>query len=449
MAHTPRLAFVSLALSCCLALAGCGEEAAAPDAGGGMDGGTGDAGERADAMPRDAGGAQVCEGTANPCALLTAQADCDAVLGCNWSQCAGFAVACAMLRTEAMCTGSAGCSWSGVSCGGTPAECGSFTEPSTCGGQTGCTWSTVAQCRGAATPCEMLDDVQCAAQPGCRPYMAPVDAGRPDGGPPPTCDGGVPGACVPPTPPTSIVGCNPERGIECDGDWSGVDARGEAFCTPACAATECCSPRDGRFSCLPRHADGSCPAADIFIDPDQIEGRTSIEWQEFRDDSCEIAEACVGGTGMRRLLRFDTWTPNIGEADLFLGRTPAGGTSTETFSWSACHGHHHFDSYAEYELLTPGACCVAGSGHKQAFCLIDLARHDSSVGSDRAAYNCGYQGIQRGWQDVYSAGLDCQFVDVTDVPAGDYILRIRVNVEHILLESDYSNNEINVPVHID
>ena len=35
-----------------------------------------------------------------------------------------------------------------------------------------------------------------------------------------------------------------------------------------------------------------------------------------------------------------------------------------------------------------------------------------------ARYNCGRQGIQRGWADSYYNGLECQYIDVTDVPPG-------------------------------
>jgi hypothetical protein len=407
-----------------------------------------------DSGARDAGAfVQVCEGTASPCRLLENATDCNAVLGCGWTQCAGFPVRCTDQFVESACTTLSGCSWDGARCSGTPAPCSAILAADACRMQTGCTWTPIMQCRGNATPCDTLDAARCDVQPGCREHVPRVDAGPVDSGPRdawvPMCDpdGGMPTGCVAPSPPSPLTGCNPTDGVECDGDWTGTSPMtGMPYCSPACGAGECCTPRDGRFQCHPRGADGSCPAADIFIDATQIEGRFDIEWQEFRADSCEIAEACVQGTGMRRLLRFDTWTPNIGEADLFLGQPT---TPSDVFTFSPCHGHHHFDSYAQYELLSADACCVAASGHKQAFCLIDLARYDETIGGPTGVYGCGYQGIQRGYQDIYSSGLDCQFVDITDVPPGDYILRIRVNVDHILNESDYSNNEINVPVTID
>lgn len=296
-----------------------------------------------------------------------------------------------------------------------------------------------------ATGCSEPDDGSRdgGASDGAARDAAAMDAAANDAG---AVDGSL--ACIAPEGPLPFAGCNPERGIECDGDWRGPNARtGSEFCTPACGADQCCSPQRGRFECVPRDASGACPAADLFPDADRITGEYYVQYRNFAPDDCAIAEGCVGGPGVRRLLRFDLWTPNTGGADMFLGQTPRAGMSTDRYEWSSCHGHFHFNTYAEYELLTSDETCVAAPGHKQAFCLLDFYRYP---GRDEtgAVYDCSYQGIQRDWQDVYSSSLDCQWVDVTDVAPGDYVLRIRINTEHQLYESDYANNEIRVPVTI-
>jgi hypothetical protein len=61
-------------------------------------------------------------------------------------------------------------------------------------------------------------------------------------------------------------------------------------------------------------------------------------------------------------------------------------------------------------------------------------------------YTCTNQGISAGWADTYVSTLDCQWVDVTNVPAGNYFLEITVNPDQILLESNYSNNTSTIPV---
>ncbi len=233
-----------------------------------------------------------------------------------------------------------------------------------------------------------------------------------------------------------FVGCNPVTGIECDGDWAGR-------CTPACADGECCAPQMGRFRCVARDAAGACPAADLFVDRDRVVDNYNVDWRDFPADDCALVERCVDAPGVRRLLRFDTWTPNTGTADMYLG-VPT--MTSPYFEYAACHMHYHFNTYAEYDLIAADGSIVA-RGHKQAFCLLDFYHYPGTSGTG-AVYNCGNQGIEMGWQDVYSRGLDCQWVDVTAVAPGDYMLRIRINTEHILNESNYANNEITVPVTI-
>jgi hypothetical protein len=264
-----------------------------------------------------------------------------------------------------------------------------------------------------------------------------IDAGTVDGGP----------VCVPPAGPSPYPGCNPTLGIHCDGNWAGR-------CTPACTATECCSPQGNRFRCVPKNTDGTCPAADLWVDSTRLS--PYIERRTFNSTSCEIVEGCVGGTGQRRLLRFDTWTPNTGGADMYLGN-PSG---SSYFEYSSCHMHYHFNTYAQYELLTSDQMCVAATGHKQAFCLLDYYNYpcdSNGTNPDPAipdcsringGYTCSNQGIRRDAQDVYDGALDCQWIDITDVPPGDYVIRVRINTEHILNEASYANNEVRVPVTI-
>lgn len=187
---------------------------------------------------------------------------------------------------------------------------------------------------------------------------------------------------------------------------------------------------------------------DLIINANRLLVDLAVEQRDFAADACELApdESCVGGPGVRRLLRFSVETPNIGTADVFLG-TPSAGN--DKFQYSECHMHYHLLGYASYELVDASGNTIA-SGHKQAFCLLDSEKYvtdDPSV-SDTNMYWCGYQGIQRGWSDVYTAALPCQHVDITGVPDGDYKLRITLNEQHIIDELDYSNNMLEVPVTI-
>ncbi len=260
-----------------------------------------------------------------------------------------------------------------------------------------------------------------------------VDSGTPDSGV--TIDAGVDaGPITLPDGGISYPGCNLVDGIECDGDWAGQ-------CNPGCGG-QCCSPYHGTFTCLPRDQYGNCPRADLWVDQTRVLSSFREEYVYFDPSDCALVEGCVDGPGLRRLLRFDTRTPNSGTADMFLGQPSM---SNPWFEYAQCHGHYHFESYSNYELLNDAGMSAA-NGHKQAFCLEDLDRYDPLAPASH--YTCSNQGIQVGWADVYTAGLDCQWIDITNVDAGTYNLRISLNTQHILLESNYTNNVITVPVTI-
>jgi len=75
--------------------------------------------------------------------------------------------------------------------------------------------------------------------------------------------------------------------------------------------------------------------------------------------------------------------------------------------------------------------------------MLDMRKLSGDSGP--AKYTCENQGLTSGWADVYSAGLDCQWIDITGVPSGDYIVRITVNPGGTLNEADKSNNSVIVP----
>lgn len=189
--------------------------------------------------------------------------------------------------------------------------------------------------------------------------------------------------------------------------------------------------------------DGTCPLPDLFVDTDRLEDRITIETKTFSTDSCELVEGCIGDSGDRRLLRFDTTTPNQGVGHLHFGDPE---TASDLFVYSDCHGHYHFETYAEYDLRDNSGNIVA-DGHKQAFCLMDFEPYDNVTWFD-AQYDCGYQGISAGFADTYSRELDCQFVDITGVAPGDYELTVRLNIDQMVAEADYDNNSTAITVQI-
>jgi hypothetical protein len=187
----------------------------------------------------------------------------------------------------------------------------------------------------------------------------------------------------------------------------------------------------------------------ITINAGRLQTSVSFHTEQIKGSSCAVVEGCVNGAGKRKLMRFDVQTPNLGTADLYLGNP----VNNPLFVYSPCHGHYHLEGYALYELLNLNGTTVVVNGrgvigHKQAFCLLDYAQVNPAAGPPK--YTCTNQGISVGWSDVYDASLDCQWIDVTGVPAGNYLLRVTINGgangPHVFAESNYNDNTATVPV---
>jgi hypothetical protein len=201
----------------------------------------------------------------------------------------------------------------------------------------------------------------------------------------------------------------------------------------------------GTISCSGNVGGSAGDLPDLGVDSGDLQSSVEIQTQNFTQDSCAVAEGCVDGIGPRTLLRFNTVTPNYGPGDVFLGN-PVGNPN---FIWSPCHMHYHFTEYADYRLLDMSGNIVA-RGHKQAFCLVDLWKPPGLGGDANPQFtNCGFQGISAGWADVYDRSLDCQWIDITGVPSGRYVLQVEINPAHVIQENNYNNNtgqaEVTIP----
>lgn len=136
------------------------------------------------------------------------------------------------------------------------------------------------------------------------------------------------------------------------------------------------------------------------------------------NDVCLIGEGCLSGYGARDVINFSTRIANIGDADYYIGQ-PATGNSQ--FVFDQCHGHWHYAGYAMYNIYDSLGVPLQ-AGFKTGFCVMDL-----SCFGGTAKYGCSNMGISAGCADIYGAGLSCQWLDVTNFPAGKYTLSIRVN----------------------
>ena len=152
---------------------------------------------------------------------------------------------------------------------------------------------------------------------------------------------------------------------------------------------------------------------------------------------CLINEGCLMGFGDRQLIRFTTHFHNIGDTDYFIGNAA---DQPLQFTYDNCHGHYHYVGYAEYRLYNDQHQKMS-NGFKNGFCVSDLECDAGSI----PKFGCASQGLTAGCGDYYSWVISCQWIDVTDVPDGDYTLVNTVNWDRSPdavgnVEQRYDNN---------
>ena len=188
---------------------------------------------------------------------------------------------------------------------------------------------------------------------------------------------------------------------------------------------------------FPVYENGGKP--DLVVDPQRFVSQMEIVDRFFAEGSCALEEKAVGAPGYRRILRFDTVVMNSGDGDLVVGdRSDPNNPFAEFFEFAPCHGHFHIKDFSVYELLTPDRNVVVAS-HKQGFCFEDSLKYD---GDKARGFNCAFQGITSGWGDWYFKQLTGQWIDITGVPEGDYIVRVRINTVNMFDEGSnrYTNS---------
>ncbi len=215
---------------------------------------------------------------------------------------------------------------------------------------------------------------------------------------------------------------------------------------------------------------------DLIVSADKMKAQMIGTEETFSATGCTVREGCVDSPGTHLLLRFTSTTPNVGQTDLVVGDPH--NCFANLFQFSECHQHLHFQEYADYRLWT-----VAGYqnwvarrdlrqptgsgknakllenarrngelivGRKQGFCVIDIVpfKFDGVTPPPPKFVSCGSnQGISVGYADEYIFQLACQFIQMTGVAEGDYILEDQVNPEQLFPESDYTNNSAAVKFH--
>ncbi|HUR92072.1 MAG TPA: lysyl oxidase family protein [Gemmatimonadaceae bacterium] len=228
---------------------------------------------------------------------------------------------------------------------------------------------------------------------------------------------------------------------------------------------------------------------DLIVDTKATQNNWLVRVEDLPSNFCSVQEGGVTA-GIRTLLRFTVTTPNIGDADVFVGSPlkhmdPNGDGSYSDqdgmFELASCHGHFHFQNYATYRLLDADG--KEWKAAKRGFCMLDTDPYNVGTGDGTWNYrSCGsvardgFQGITDGWADTYVWKLGGQYfvLDGGDgqpvVPPGNYQIQVEVNPAysagkrgcplvtdpatglcHQFAESNYANNvgtvSITIPDH--
>ncbi len=116
---------------------------------------------------------------------------------------------------------------------------------------------------------------------------------------------------------------------------------------------------------------------------------------------------------------------------------------------SSDHQHWHLLDFDRYELRRARDFARVLRDRKTGFCLGDRYPIGPASGGPTFTGGCGFnrpgllrvgEGISPGFGDDYQPQLEGQYLDVTRLPAGRYVLVHHANPERTLAESDYSNN---------
>lgn len=123
------------------------------------------------------------------------------------------------------------------------------------------------------------------------------------------------------------------------------------------------------------------------------------------------------------------------------------------------HRHWHFRDFARYRIIDDAGNEVATSG-KEAFCLaptdpVDLTLPNASSWPHASGLttSCGFQGaiwireiLDVGWGDTYYQSVPGQWIDISGVPNGDYLLEVATNQDGRLSELRSDNNVATTPI---
>jgi len=136
------------------------------------------------------------------------------------------------------------------------------------------------------------------------------------------------------------------------------------------------------------------------------------------------------------------------------------GVGTLRFVVSSDHRHWHVLGFDRFELRRAHNFKLLLRDRKTGFCLGDRYSADPApvavpqfretrCGLDRPRLLRVREGITPGFGDDYKPSLEGQYLDVTGLEPGRYVLTHRANSDRRMLESDYGNNAASLVFRLD
>jgi hypothetical protein len=125
------------------------------------------------------------------------------------------------------------------------------------------------------------------------------------------------------------------------------------------------------------------------------------------------------------------------------------------------HNHWHVRDLETYELrnaTAPNAPPLR-TGAKHGFCFFDNTRYRLSLSGapQSVVYSrCGFGasdttvtfGLSVGWGDTYPANLVDQYIDISGLPYGEYLITATADAQNWLIESNDANNSTTARIRI-
>jgi hypothetical protein len=134
------------------------------------------------------------------------------------------------------------------------------------------------------------------------------------------------------------------------------------------------------------------------------------------------------------------------EDDSETSRLDIGQLVYEEYPGSVSHRHWHYKGFDRYQLRSTSDLSIVRPDNKAGFCLSDPDYAPDFCGSMNPGALFVQEGLGPDTTDYYNPNLEGQYIDVTDVPPGDYWLLHWVNADKEICESDYADNAAAVKI---